>query len=336
VIPGEHFNTIIYNGTSTSTSYTGVGFKPDFVWTKAYNQGYSYALFDVVRGPTRMLWSDSPSTEDANSNSYPNELISFDADGFTSGGDYHTGHSTGIYVAWNWKAGGTMVSNTDGSITSNVSANQAAGFSVVSDFTEGGTVGHGLGAAPEFMIMKSRTVADSWFMWHHSFPNTAKFDMGGRFDSGKYSNFFSSTAPNDTVITMNSGDGQTGGNLLAYCFRSIPGYSKMGGYVGNGSDTDGTFVYCGFEPKYIMLMRASTTLTGPPMIIDNERSPYNSNQIRLEAQSAGAQGSSSAYGLDMLSNGFKMYSNNGEWNQAGIDFVFMAFAETPFKHSNAR
>jgi hypothetical protein len=282
-----------------------------------------------------MLWSDSNGTEDSISSSYSNELISFDADGFTSGGDYHTGHSSGNYVAWNWKANGAGVTNTDGSITSNVSANPAAGFSIVSDFTEGGTVGHGLNGKPDMMIMKSRTVADDWFIYHSSVPTTPFYQFGSTgVNSGKYVNFFNSTQPDSNVFTMNSGDGQTGGNLLAYCFRSIEGYSKFGIYTGNGS-ANGTFVHTGFRSAYVMIKRTDTT--GSWCIVDNMRGQngeFPGGNFRLRPNTSGAEDDQGR--LDIVSNGFKLLVSYPETNANGGTYIFMAFAETPFKHSNAR
>jgi hypothetical protein len=327
---------VLYTGTGASNSITGVGFQPDWTWIKGRsNTDYNY-LVDSVRGYTERLFSnltDGASVE-------ANTVASSDSDGFTLGTDAGVNRSSSTYVAWNWKAGGTAVSNTDGDITSSVSAAPDAGFSIVSwsaTNTDNQTIGHGLSATPELIISKSRNTAGTdWWVWAAS-------------ESGEYGRLNSTGAwVSDTSIWYTAGMSSTtfgvrslGNNYLsrtyiAYCFHSVPGYQKCGSYVGNGS-SDGTFVYTGFRPAWVMTKMS--TNGSQWTIIDNTRNTYNAVDKGLVANTSATEvtGSSSATPfVDFTSNGFKIRSSQAQMNQSGDTFIYLAFAEAPFKYANAR
>ena len=352
--PGEHFKSVLYTGDGNSgRSITGLGFQPDLVWTKERTSTSGHIWFDSVRGADKYLFSVLTNAEgDAGGG-----VISFDSDGYSTGSNGAVNQDGEDYVAWCWKAGGAAISNTDGSITSQVSANQTAGFSIVSytgNATDNATVGHGLGKVPDMIIVKNRTSAVAWGVWHSSLtsgqvlrlnatteaqtPATAYFQ-----DENNTSSVFSLGTNDET----NDGDGDT---YIAYCWAEIEGFSKFGSYTGNGS-TDGPFVYCGFKPAFVMIKAADDLSPYQAYaswaIKDSSRHPYNkANPLTLWANATyeeGKRGNGDAdtfnENFDFLSNGFKMSSTNSyevETNKSGEKYIFMAFAESPFKTANAK
>jgi hypothetical protein len=332
VIPSEHFNTVLYAGTSAIQSITGVGFQPDFTWIKSRTAtGYSHKQHDSVRGAGYELSSQSTSPEVY----YSNTLTSFDSDGFSLGADTNTevNYSSHNYVSWNWKAGGTGASNTNGSITSTVSANADAGFSIVSYTGTGSaaTVGHGLSSAPEMVIIKSRDRSEPWFVYHEATGLNREIFLSSTLADA--SNTAAFVGISSTTFTSN-GDvpNRSGDAHIAYAFHSVDGYSKVGSYEGNSSD-DGTFVYCGFRPKFI-LMKNVDGASEDWFIFDTERETYNIVDDYLRPNLSNAETNYSAGALDIVSNGFKLRKNNAGWNTA--THIFYAIAESPFKHTNAR
>jgi len=331
----------LYTGDNASSkTITGVGFQPDFVWIKARNIAYSNVLYDVVRGTgnTKNLSSDSTSAEPAFSSNA--NLTSFDSNGFTVGSTASTNiinGNTTTYVSWNWKAGGTAVSNTSGTITSQVSANTTSGFSVVTfAAAANGTVGHGLGATPSLVILKSRTNGTNYWLTYHVSTGATGFLALNTADAfTTNSTTWNNTAPTSLVFTLGSGITSGGyGNCVAYCWSQIAGYSAFGSYTGNGS-TDGTFIYTGLRPKYVMIKR--TDSAGGWMISDTSRYPYNVVNGALEAQSSSAEfNNDSYYQYDIVSNGIKIRGTSSAINSSGGTYIYACFAENPFKLSRAR
>jgi hypothetical protein len=329
----DYFNTVLYTGNSGTNAITGVGFQPDFVWAKSRTTAYPPELYDVIRGQNRIY--SSATTADA-----IGSITSFDSDGFThTSGSIGTNASGDSIVAWNWKAGGTAVSNTDGSITSSVSAAPDAGTSVVSYTGTGAnaTIGHGLASAPEMIIIKARTRAENWLVYNkfdggtdgRSFLNLNT--TGAKFDNGA-SGYFQGTPPTATVFYQNGSSYNVNTDTyIAYCFHSVDGYSKVGSYVGNGS-ADGTFVFTNFEVKWLMVKR--TDSTGSWNIADAVRSPFNEVDEQLQANLANAE--STTFDFDFLSNGFKARTTDSARNASGGSYIYLAFAEAPFKYANAR
>jgi hypothetical protein len=334
----DYFNTVVYTGNGTAIasggiSVTGVNFQPDFVWIKNRTNAYDNMLFDSVRGRLKILKSNSTAAEIT---SNTENLDSFDADGFTYGSELSGNASGASHVAWNWKAGGTAVSNTDGSITSQVSAAPDAGFSIVSytgNATAGATIGHGLSSAPEFIIGKNRTDGGTtWAVYAKPAGNGyLELNTTAAYNSGSFG--FNNTDPTSTVFTVDgSGLNTNAKNYIAYCFHSVPGYQAVGKYVGNGS-TDGMFVYTGFRPAFV-LTKESTSTSGWNLR-DNKRSPENVVNEALQANTTGSE-LTSGYDVDFLSNGFKLRTSLSDSNTSGQTYIYLAFAEAPFKYANAR
>ena len=352
----DHFNTVIYSGNSSNThQITGVGFQPDWLWIKVRNVSGFHHVADSSRGlgtgdSMRGLGINSTVAEFTALNDH---VRSFDADGFTlddnTDNTWYVNRSSDTYVAWNWKAnGGTTSSNSDGDITSTVQANTTAGFSIVL-YTGNGTnnsdvtIGHGLGVAPAWVILKSRdsTSSSDWIVWHKNLSADATYTTDLLFfNSNAAENYYSDQfkSVQDTTFTIRTVDATNGRvnqntkKYLAYCFAEIEGYSKFGKYTGNGS-TDGTFVYTGFRPAWVLIKQ--TNGTGSWVIHDNKRSPFNVIDEDLFANLNSAE-SDNGVDKDFLSNGFKHRASHSAVNGNGSTYVYMAFAEQPFKFSNAR
>jgi len=313
---------VTYTGAGTPTVVTGVGFQPDLGWF-ANRGGDNHPVYDVQRGTNR-IYTNLTAAESSGS------FSSFDSDGFTVNADGEIGDSGGSYVAWLWKANGSGVSNTDGTITSTVSANTDAGFSIVSwtdDGTFTGTIGHGLSQTPEFYIIKNRESTENWAVYNT--VQDGSLDLmqlngtGAKSDSG---------ASMPTSTTIQFGD-SLGDGMIAYCFHSVEGYSKVGSYTGNGS-SDGTFVYTGFRPAYVMVK--ATSISGEDWhLFDNKRATYNVVKARLIANGSTQENTNDNI-IDFTSNGFKWRDSNAGYNSNGTTYIFISFAKNPFKYSNAR
>jgi hypothetical protein len=325
----EYFNTLIYTGNDTDgRAITGVGFQPDWVWFKGRTVASDNEVYDAVRGATKNIATNLTAAEATNSN----RLQSFDSDGFT------LGNSTSVnkiynYVAWNWRANGSGVSNTDGDITSTVSANTTSGFSVVKWTGTGsdGTIGHGLGVAPKMVIVKSLANTTAWMVYHASLGNAQEIYLNSSSGSGA-STAWNSTTPTDAVISLDGGAGNgvnASGDYIAYVFEEKKGFSKFGSYTGNGN-ADGTFVYTGFKPA--LLIRKRTDASNDWYINDNKRAGYNPQNDYLFPNST--QTESALQRFDFLSNGFKIRTTDGGDNASGGTYIYMAFAENPLVGTN--
>ena len=335
--PADYFNTVLDTGANPNAaqSVTGVGFQPDFVWIKSRVTDYGHALHDVIRGANGRLQSNTLGAESISST----YLTSFDSDGFSLGVDYGQNAPSEPYVAWNWKAGGTGVSNTDGSITSTVSANQDSGFSVetyTGNATAGATVGHGLGKKPTMIIVKNRDDgAQDWPVQHGSIGATGQMVLSSTAANNANIVYWNNTEPTSSVFSLGTANNtnQSGDSHVAYCFTDIDGFSKAGSYVGNGS-SDGTFIYTGFRPAWVVVKRYDSSNNWNSH--DNKRGPYNVNDWRLYLNLSSAEDSGGSYGVDFLSNGFKVRTSEAGWNASGGTYIYLAFAEQPFKYANAR
>ena len=342
--PEDYFNTVLYTGNGSTNNITGVGFSPDFVWVKSRNtSGEQQKVVDSVRGAGLTVFPSSTSTEIDYSGV---GLNSFDTDGFTvshSAANNQWNVSGRTYVAWNWLAGSTGVSNTDGSIQSTVSANTDAGFSIVGYTGSGAnaTVGHGLGVAPKMVIVKRRTGSiGSWVIYHSAIAADAETDYLSFTSDAALDNHtvWNDTAPTSNVFSIGTATALNANTAtyISYCFAEKEGYSKFGRYYGNSS-ADGPFVYTGFRPSFVMLKRTDSAANWT--IIDNTRSTHNvvNRALFPDLQNAEQEGTSAGYTmLDFLSNGFKYRQNTASHNASGGTYIYMAFAEQPFKYSNAR
>jgi hypothetical protein len=337
---GKFFAPTLYTGNGASPrAVTGVGFQPDLVWMKCRSSAFVNGLFDSVRGTGKLLISNLTVAEIANDpDGY---LSSFDSDGFslTTGSSSNNtfNGNTSTYVAWGWKANGSGSTNTSGSITSTVSANTTSGFSVVTYTGTGSnaTVGHGLGVAPSMIIFKRRNSATDWPVYHVSLGATNLIYLDLTNASGASSDF-QNTAPTSTVFSIAGGSaniGASGGTFLAYCFAEVAGYSKFGSYTGNGS-ADGPFIFTGMRPAYLVL-KSSAGVVQTWIVEDSKRFPSNVVSGELYPSDSGAE-SSGQTRLDLVSNGFKIRTTDTAFNQSGCTYIYMAFAENPFKFSLAR
>ena len=328
-----YFQSTLYTGNASSKEVNQSGnstFQPDFVWIKDRSSSAHHAMLDAVRGGNKGVRSSLNFVEYTESN------LSFDADGFsmTSAGSAATiNTSSNNYVAWQWNGGGSTVSNGDGSLASNVRANQTAGFSIVSYTGNGGsggsqTVGHGLGAKPNMILIKNLSTTDNWVVYHDDIGFNAGTlnSTAARITTGA-SVYWNDTAHTSTIFNVNTHAGVNGdGNsMIAYCFTSIPGFSKFGGYVGN-NNANGTFIPLGFKPAWVMVKTIATT--GAWGIYDNLREPNNAVIKRLFANDGAAEDSDGEQ-MDFLSNGFKLRKSGGH-NNSGATYLYMAFAEHPF------
>jgi hypothetical protein len=330
-----------YTGNDTTNAITNAAaFKPDLVWMKARSIAYSHVLYDSVRGTgtTKALFSDATSTEGSNSSNV--NLTSFNSNGFTVGSTASTNiiNNTGsTFVGWQWQAGqGSTSSNTNGSVTSTTSVNATAGFSIVTytgPGSGGGTVGHGLGVAPKWIIVKNRSAAESWRVYHISIGATKYLNLNTTEAAGTSSAPWNNTAPTSTVFSIanDAGVSGSGNSLVAYCWAEIAGFSKFGSYTGNGS-ADGPFVYLGFRPEFLMFKRTDTTSGW--YIHDSSRNTSNVVNLRLLPNTSDAEATVTT--LDFLSNGFKLRTSDVDRNASGGTYIYMAFAENPFKNANAR
>jgi len=331
------FAATLYTGNgstqSISNAVNGTSFQPDFVWMKSRSNATDNELVDSVRGATKSLVSNSTAAEATDANG----LTAFGSTGFTLGTDANYNGSGRTFVGWQWKANGAAVTNTAGSITSQVSANTAAGFSVVTYTGTGAnaTVGHGLGVAPSMVIIKGRNVARTWAVYHKNFTSAAYY-IGLETTNTELvdTTMFNSTSPTSSVFSVGTYNSASANTYVAYCWAAVPGYSAFGSYTGNGS-TDGPFVYLGFRPRYIMTKAIQQSSQW--FIWDTAREPENPNNSTLFAESSQAEtANNSALDVDFLSNGFKIRNTGSGENNSGYPYIYAAFAETPFKYANAR
>jgi hypothetical protein len=331
--PSEYFNTKLYTGDDASNrAITGYNFSPDLVWHKSRSNPYNHYLFDKVRGVGKSLFSNLTSAEDTSS--FTTSFNSFDSDGFTvtQVGGIEMNQNAVTYANWGWKANGAGVSNTDGSITSTVSANTTSGFSIVT-FTSTGstsTIGHGLGSAPAMIIGKRRDSTSTWTVGHQSLGWTKFLRLEDTTAVGTETGWWNNTNPTSTVFTH--GTNWSAGTWVAYCFAEKKGFSKFGSYTGNGN-ADGTFVYTGFKPAFIM--SKSYTNTESWIMKDVARDTFNPVEKNLAANSTNSESTwGTEYDIDILSNGFKMRDASGQTNGNGFGFIYMVFAENPLVGTN--
>ena len=338
--PSVYFQTAIYAGDSNnSTVITNDGnsdLQADFIWIKdrtaTGNNVSDNMLFNSSIGigtgaNSPYLITNRTLAEDTNSNA----LQAVSSDGFTPGSMSRTNKTGSNFVAWQWKCnGGTTANNTTGSLASVVQANTTAGFSIVTWTGAGGvrTVGHGLGVAPDVIIVKNRSTSTQWGVWINSLADTDNNfrinESGGEVDDALWND----TIPASTVFSISSAT-EVSNNCIAYCFAEKQGYSKFGGYTGNGS-ADGRMIATGFRPAFVMTKKDGT---GGWFIQDIKRGIRNSNSgTALEANTANAEADIGAtnYDIDFLSNGFRHIQGNSYTNASGSKYIYMAFAEHPF------
>jgi|LUMA01.1.fsa_nt_gb hypothetical protein len=336
LLPKKHFVAEDYSGTGSSQNITGFEFQPDWVWIKKRSGSEAHDLQDAIRGATKRLSSNNTSGESTVAGS----ISSFNSDGFTVVDAGTTNESGHTYISWNWFAGGSTASNSNGTITSQVRVNATAGFSIVSytgNGSSGATVGHGLGVVPDQIIIRRRE-GDNWMYYSHSLNNGSSpqnyylelNEAGGQINDSRMMN---NTAPTSTVFSLraDTSTNGSGATYIAYCFSEVVGYSKFGRYTGNGN-SNGTFVMTGFRPSLIILK--CRTASESWRIFDYKRSPINQMTKHLFANNDNQE--STETGLDFLSNGFKFRDGDTHQNGNGEEYIYWAFAESPFKNARAR
>ena len=334
--PSDNFKTLLYTGTGSSNAITGVGFQPDWVWTKARTTTDSPVVCDSVRGATKVIYPSSTSVEATEAET----LKTFDSDGYTVGTNSGYNTSSGTYVSWSWKAG-TTSGLTGGTITpSSYSLNTTARQSIIAYTGTGSaaTIPHGLGVVPNMIIVKALTETTDWAVYHtfNTSPPEDYIQVLNTYAVAADNNLaWNDTAPTSTLFSVNAGDTNASSKThVAYCFASKKGYSKFGKYNGNGN-FDGPFVYTGFRPAFVMIK----TFTGSSedwKIIDDKRSTYNVTAASLDANEADAEVTSYPI-CDFTSNGFKIRSNRDEYNGSTTrHYIYAAFAEFPLVSSNSK
>jgi hypothetical protein len=332
----DYFVANLHTGTGSSQAITtGLNMSANggMVWNKTRNSVNNHVLWDTIRGVQETIYPDLTAAEATEATS----LTAFTTTGWTGGGAGNTNGSTITNVSWNWLANGAGSSNTDGDITSTVSVNTTAGFSIVKYTGNGSnaqTVGHGLGSVPKMIIVKPIDYDDHWSVYHSTMGNTKFLYLDGSDSVFTGASRWSDTSPTSSLFTIGTSSPATGGgytyDYIAYCFSEISGYSKMESYTGNGV-VDGTFVYTGFRPACVLIKCTSQTESW--VIYDNKREGYNPQNDYLRPDTNGVE-SNSTTDIDLLSNGFKIRSAGaGHNNDVGKNYIYMAFAEAPFVNS---
>ena len=332
--PQKLFGAKTYTGTGSTNAITGLGFQPDWVWIKERGGANNHMVFDSTRGASKYLSSNTSGDEGTDSAT----MNTFGSDGFTVGTDGKVNASSDTYVAWNWRAnGGTTSSNTNGSITSTVQVDPSGSFSIVTytGTESSATIGHGLSSAPQCVLVKCRDFDRNWAgLFVNGSGNTKSMILNSDANADTSSGYWNNTDPTSTVFSIGGGTetNKSGKLFVAYCFANCEGYIKSGTYVGNGN-ADGTFVYTGFKPAWVMVKNTSATEAW--VVADNGRSPFNVVDEILKPNNSNAEATGSTYYCDFLSNGFKPRTTWEGWNQTNT-FVYLAFAENPFQFATAR
>ena len=335
--PNDYFNTLLYTDNGANRTLTGVGFQPDWVWIKTRNHANSHNLFDSVRGANKTIRSNLDNAEVTTTDT----LTAFTSDGFSLGVDasgYGVNYDNKNEVSWNWKAGNSAgSSNSDGNITSTVSVNTTAGFSIVKytgNETGTRTIGHGLGAVPQMIIVKNLDDGSlNWPVYHHRLGNTKYLLLNDTAAQQTSSNYWADTTPTSSVFSVggNHNVNQNSKDFIAYCFAEKNGFSKFGRYVGNGN-ADGQFMYTGFKPAWLMLKQTGTQGW---FLVDNKRpSHFNPIDGSLHPNSSAVEDTSSDFFVDFLANGFKLRDSDAQLNGNNNDYIYAAFAAEPLVSSN--
>jgi len=331
----DYFNSTIYTGNGTaSTALTTGTFQPDFCWFKNRGTVEGHVLINAIRGASYNLASNSTAAE----TNVPDKVSAFTSTGVTLGGSAETNENNEPLVAWSWKANGSGSANGDGSISSTVSVDTTSGFSIIQytgNGSSGATIGHGLGVVPKVVIVKLTSGSGyDWGVYHASLGNTKNLRLNLTDAEATSTAFWNDTTPSSSLVTLgnNATVNGSGSTYIAYCFAEKQGYSKFGSYVGNGF-ANGTFVYTGFKPAFVMSKYASGGGTGSWHMYDNKRKGYNTENDYVQANTTSTENSDTDQ-VDLLSNGFKWRANGSETNTNGGTMIYMAFAEAPLVGSN--
>jgi hypothetical protein len=332
--PSNYFDTKLYTGNGSTQTVTGIDFKPDLVWIKSRSTVESHRLQNSIIGATSSLATNTVNGE----GTIATALTSFNSNGFSLGNDASWNSNGATFASWNWSASGTTpVSNTSGTISSSVSTNSTSRFSIISytgNGTSGATVGHGLGVTPACYIVKCRSNSGAnWSMYHQSLGNTKAMVITAT-PVRTSAVYWNNTSPTSNVFSLgNDQDVNTNGfTYIAYCFSEIKGFSKFGSYTGNSSN-DGTFVYTGFKPAFLLIKSSTVSGISRWIIKDNRRNTGNVVANNLVGDIDGTENTDSNNYIDFLSNGFKNRGDSSDIN-SGQTYIYMAFAEQPLVGTN--
>ena len=328
--PTAHHETILYSGNGSQRAISGLDFSPDLVWVKRRNAGNFHILSNVVSGSGVYLVTN---TTDAESTGGSQLINGFNSDGFDVGTEAAVNNSSGTYASWNWNGGDSTVTNTSGSRTTQVRANQTCGFSILTfNYGSGSqTLGHGLGKPPQWIMGKTLDNSTAWVIFHKSTGANKWFNYNtSPANSGNA--VWDNAMPTSTLINLGTGMSNQG-DAIFFAWSEIVGFSAFGRYIGNGS-TNGPYVHTGFQPAWLMYKNVSQN-GGQWFIRDNKRQTGNPNNASLAAESSGSETESSLVDTDFLSNGFKLRETNEGTNNNGIEYIFMAFAKHPVKYTRA-
>ena len=329
--PSDYFNTVLYTGNATARSITGVGFQPDWVWIKKRSEIGNHRLVDSIRGATKELLSDATDAEATTTG----QVTSFDSDGFSLGTSNSTNKNLITFASWNWKAG-TTSGLSGGTITPTAySINTTSGFGIykyTGNSTAGANIAHGLGKIPKMIIVKRTDSTPNWQIYHQAMGNGKwlEFTTGAAQTA---TNRWNDTSPTNTLFYLgtDSDVNSSSGTYIAYVFCDVPGYSKFGSYVGNGN-ADGTFVYTGFKPAFVI--QKVTNTTAQWNMHDSARDPFNQVNRLLYPSNSNAEENNISDQMDFFSNGFKFRNTGAASNGSGNSYIYMAFASEPLVGTN--
>jgi hypothetical protein len=324
--PRSYFDVKLYTGNGSTQTISGLNFSPDFVWIKNRSAARDHRLFDVVRGATQSLQSSNTSAELTESTS----LTAFTSDGFSLSSLTAVNENNQSHVGWAWDAGSSTVTNTQGSITSQVRANASAGFSVVTYTGTGSltaTFGHGLGVTPGFFIIKNRSSSCNWMGYHSATGKDAYYDFNTtNAVQTTIPNIWGTSGPSSSLITVTGPyllNNQSGQNYVCYAWSPVAGYSSFGSYTGNGSATGPVISGLGFQPYFVMIKASSTT--GDWWMYDGARSPSNPRINKLKANTSGAE-DTAGEDVDFQLGGFQIKTSDSGLNQNAATYIYAAFA----------
>ena len=341
--PSEYFSALVWEGDGQmGRGISGLKFKPDFAWIKPRDIADNHVLTNVLSGPGKIMYCNQTYSEPTVTD---NNRLALKQGGIDLSSWNNVNDPGDQFIGWFWKANGNnVITNTEGTITSNVTVNQEAGFSIVTytgNGSTGATFGHGLNKQPTFIMVKRRDGTSQWNVWTPSLTNNQAMYMNTTNQRQSSTTFWQDTTPNDSVITLGTDRNVNNATYLAYCWTDVEGYSKVGQYRGTGSD-NGAFVYCGFKPAWVMI-KAIDLDPSAWIMVDSFRNSKNPIKNKLHADHFGAEDVSNPAGstdetnwVDFLSNGFKLRKNNSWTNYSAYTYTFLAFAESPFATANAK
>ena len=338
--PSDYFNTKLYTGNGSSGhAITGVGFQPDFLWLKPRSTTGYHRVFDVVRGAGKQIYPNETNQE----NTDTNQMSAFNSDGFTLGNETGSNANGTTFASWNWLGSNTTAANTDGSISSTVSANTTSGFSIVKytgNRSQTQTIGHGLGSIPKMIIIKNTSVTQGWTVYSSEIGANERLVLNSNATQGTCTACFGNTRPTDAVFTVgdDADTNGTGNTMIAYCFSDVQGHQKIGSYTGNNpaGGTNTQFVYTGFKPRLVMFKEMSGA--GNWNIYDLNRNysltenNYNVRAARLAWNLDSEESSfTDDHGIDILSNGFNIRDNSNDLytiNANNETYMYYAVGQT--------